>query len=141
MYIPLTNHSDRLEFFLLLVTFVSSWDCRDYIIFGDFNAVLRGDEKWGCNGFDSASNDLVVLVEPLGLQDLPLHGSVFTFFSYGSSGARSRLDRFLVSSVVGTWYHNVIQQAVFRFVSDHIPITLSFVQLSPSPKPFRFFNI
>lgn len=42
------------------------------------------------------------LVEELGLQDLSLHGSSFSFFSYGQSEACSRLDRFLVSSDAGS---------------------------------------
>lgn len=80
------------------------------------------------------------LVEQLDLQDLLLHGSPFTFFSYGMSGARSRLDCFLVSGAAGNWCHNVIQRANFKLVSDHIPIVLSTGQIASGLKPFKFFN-
>lgn len=51
------------------------------------------------------------LVEHLGLEDLLLHGSPFTFYSSGPSEACSRLDRFFLSSEADDWCHNAIQRA------------------------------
>lgn len=62
------------------------------------------------------------LVETLSLQDLPLTESKFTFFEGGS---HSRLDRFLVKDGQFGWLEGVIQQSLFKFSSDHLPIMLS----------------
>lgn len=51
------------------------------------------------------------------------------------------MDRFLVSSEAGSWFHNALQKAELKLVSDYIPIVLSFGHLSSRPTPFRFFNI
>lgn len=77
----------------------------------------------------------------MAVQDLPLHDSMFTFFSYGPFGARNRLDHFLISRETRLWCHNVLQRVMFRLISDHIPIVLSSGQFSSELKPFRFFNI
>lgn len=49
--------------------------------------VLGSDERWGSYGFNEASEEFVGFVNSLGLQDLPLHGSFFTYFCSGPSGA------------------------------------------------------
>lgn len=54
--------------------------------------------------FGSASTEFVFLVESLGLQDLLLMGSEFTFSESGSGVARSRLDRFLVRNDDSSWW-------------------------------------
>lgn len=46
------------------------------------------------NGFGSALEQLVNLLESLELHDLPLVGSKFTFFKGGIGCARSELDNF-----------------------------------------------
>lgn len=111
------------------------------MIFGDFNAVLSSGERWGRNGFDSPSDELVDFVELLGLQDLPLIGSSFIFFAYGQSRAKNRLDRFLLSSGAGEWCHSAVQKVEFCLWFDHIPVTLSSGELSGGPRPFKIFNI
>lgn len=74
---------------------------------------------------------MVSFVDNLGLQDPPLLGSSFTYFSSGSSGARSRHDHFLISCEAGGWSHNVIR-VEFNFSNG---------QSSLGPKSFKFFNI
>lgn len=44
LYAP-TNHRERSSFFSSLISFISKWDYRDFIIFGDFNVILSGDER------------------------------------------------------------------------------------------------
>lgn len=61
-----------MTFFNSLISFVNSWGYRDFVIFGDFNAVLRGDERWGTNGFGVALEELCSLVDSLELHDLSL---------------------------------------------------------------------
>lgn len=90
----------RVEFFNSLISFIVSCDCRDFIIFGDFNSVLNGDERWGINGFGSTSEELCNFVDALDFHDLSLLGSPFTFFGYGQSVTHSRIDKFLLSDGV-----------------------------------------
>lgn len=85
-----------------MASFISNWDCWDFIICGELNAVLGSDERWGSDGFNMASEEFIGFVHSLGLHDMPIHGSFYTFFCNGPSGARSRLDRFLVSSEAGS---------------------------------------
>lgn len=139
IYAP-TDHHERSSFFTALVSFIFYWDCRDFINFGNFNVVLSDNERWGSNGFDSALQELVDLVEVFGLQDLPLRGSPFTFLSSGQSKARSQLDRVFISSEAGGWCHNVIHRAYFNLLSDHIPIILSCGNFLFGSRSFRFFN-
>lgn len=94
--------------FQSMISFVQAWECKDFIIFGDINAILCSGELWGRNAFDSASEELVSLVEDPELQDLPLLVSLFSFFSCGPSRSHSRLDLFLLSFDAGGWCHNVL---------------------------------
>lgn len=115
---------DWSDFFDSLVFFISSWGCSEYIIFGDFNAIVITFECRGSNGFGTASDDLVNFVKALELQDLPLLSSSFTFFSSGPSGGRSRLDHSFNSVQAGSWCHQVVQKALLKIHSDHISIVL-----------------
>lgn len=71
------------------------------------------------------SEEFISLVKSLELQDLPLLGSNFIFFKSGNGCSRSRLDRFLISDVDFGWLDRVVQQAIVKFTSDHLPILLS----------------
>lgn len=54
------------------------------------------------NGFGSTYEELCNFINSMVLHDLPLSGSPFTFFGYGQSVTRSRIDRFLCSDGAGT---------------------------------------
>lgn len=56
-----------MAFFEELARFVGQWGCQDSSICGDFNVVLRSDEKLGVNVFGEALEDFVSFVESLGL--------------------------------------------------------------------------
>lgn len=73
IYAP-TDPSERASFFFSLVNFISNWDCSDFVVFGDFNSVLHGEDRWGNNGCGHASEELVEFSKSLGLQDMPLFG-------------------------------------------------------------------
>lgn len=92
IYAP-NNLAYKVFFFDNIISFVQNWDCRDFVIFGDFNCALHGEEYWGVNSFRSVSKELINLVEALHLHDLPLRGSQFTFFGSGQVTAQSRIDK------------------------------------------------
>lgn len=59
------------------------------------------------NWFGSALEELVDMVDSIGLQDSLLVGSEFTFFEGGMGDARSRLDRFLIRDGDSGWSNDV----------------------------------
>lgn len=71
IYAP-NDYADRVNFFDSIKSFVHNWKCRDSIIFGNFNSILHGDERWGINGFGSALKELANFIDSLDLHDLPL---------------------------------------------------------------------
>lgn len=87
-----------------------------------FLMVMKDRER---SGFDFASKDLVRFGELLGVLDMVIQDLSFTCYSSGPSKARSRLDKFFISCKARGWCHNVSQRAMFRLVSNHIPIVLS----------------
>lgn len=68
------------------------------------------------NGHDSASEELVSLIEEVGLQNLPLVGAEFTFFENGMDGARSRLDIFLIRDLESGWLVGICHGAILKFL-------------------------
>lgn len=78
IYTP--NEYQTVVFFETLISFVNFWDCRDFVIFGDFNYVLRGDERWGANGFGVTSKELCFFLTRLSFMIFLFGGFSFTCF-------------------------------------------------------------
>lgn len=101
--------------------------------------------KWtqegGLNGYGSTSEDLVHLIDSLELHDLLLQESSFTFFGSGQIAVRSCLDKFLVSDGARNWFSNIAPSTILQFFSDHIPVLVSFGDLSRGSWPFKFFDV
>ncbi|KAK3231468.1 hypothetical protein Dsin_003349 [Dipteronia sinensis] len=73
--------------------------------------------------------------------DLPLRGGDFTWSNNRVGGSWARLDRFLVSHIILSWFTDLTQTKLPRTVSDHCPIILGVTTVNWGPKPFRFDNI
>ncbi|GMJ02928.1 hypothetical protein HRI_003962000 [Hibiscus trionum] len=67
------------------------------ILGGDFNAVLRMEEKTGASTNRGEISTFCKFLHTNDLMDLPLHGGDFTWFKGGNGGAASRIDRFIVA--------------------------------------------
>lgn len=130
-----------IECFDSIVSFLQSVECNDYIIYGHFNSVLRGSERWGTNEYDSTSEELTNLVDSLHLQAMPLSGVLYSYFGTAQVVATSRLDRFLISNGFREWSTNCFQHAIMSNISNHIPIILLTGNLHSRLHPLRFFNI
>lgn len=98
------------------------------------------EKRWDISGFGSDSEEFESFVESLELQELSLAGSNYTLFEIGSGRARSTLDRFLVRDNGSKWSDGMVQQAVFKFSSEHLPIVLSSKVISHSLRLFCIFN-
>lgn len=57
VYAP-TDHRERGGFFDSLDHFIGQWDCDNFTLFGDFNVVLRSEERIRLHGVGSASRIL-----------------------------------------------------------------------------------
>lgn len=91
------------------------------------------------NEYGFVSEELINLVDMLGLYDMSLQGSSFTFLGSGQAMTHSKIDRFFfVSDGVGPWFSNLSQKAILRIV---FPIIGSFVEIPFGYRPFRFFNV
>lgn len=96
-----------------------------WILAGDFNAVLKVNER---KGFSSHVNRAEIeefqsFVKDMNLTDLPLLGRRFTWFNSNGS-TMSRLDIFLVSEDCLKEWPNPVTWALNRDLSDHCPLIL-----------------
>ena len=72
--------------------------------------------------------------------DLPLRGSSFTWSNNREVASWARLDRFLISPQILSWFPNLLQSVLPRSVSDHNAITLGVPKVDWGPVPFRFYS-
>ncbi|KAL4583319.1 hypothetical protein LXL04_007889 [Taraxacum kok-saghyz] len=111
----------------------------NWIIFGDFNAVRRPEERLNllfCPRIATAFNNFIA---NSGLLDLNMGGRKFTYFC--EAGFKfSKLDRFLVCSNFMAAFPTASVTAFPREYSDHSPILLRTSYLDFGPTPFRFFK-
>ncbi|XP_058756338.1 uncharacterized protein LOC131629578 [Vicia villosa] len=140
IYSPCDLHKKKVLWHTLLKLKESLKD-GEWIIGGDFNATKNGRERKG-RAVSVSNRDSELFsefIDKSALVDIPCKGKKFTWFS-GGGKSMSRIDRFIVSSiVVDRW--EVIGQAVGdRDISDHCPIWLMKDNSNWGPKPFRFNN-
>ena len=69
-----------------------------------------------------------------------MRGAAFTWSNNRSNGVWARLDRFLISPVILSWFPNLVQNCIPRSISDHSAITLGNSDDKWGPGPFRFHN-
>lgn len=74
----------------------------------------------------------------LGLVDLPLDGGRFTW-SNAQSG--SKLDHFLLSPALETYFSRIVQRRLPRVVYDHFPMMLTCGFMERGKSLFRFENM
>ncbi|KAK3187757.1 hypothetical protein Dsin_027318 [Dipteronia sinensis] len=72
--------------------------------------------------------------------DLPIHGITFTLSNNREGASCARLDRFLVSPEILSWFPKLKQKGLPRSVSDHNSITLGEPKEDWGPCPFRVYN-
>ncbi|KAK2654575.1 hypothetical protein Ddye_014431 [Dipteronia dyeriana] len=72
---------------------------------------------------------------------MPLRGVSFTWSNNRANKNWARLDRFLVSSSVLTWFPDLVHVGLPRTISDHYAITIGISKDKGGPRPFRFNNV
>ncbi|KAK2657469.1 hypothetical protein Ddye_010521 [Dipteronia dyeriana] len=89
--------------------------------------------KWWARSF----NNFILKAKVV---DLPLRGASFTLSNNGVDGTWTRLDRFLVSPIILSWFPNLEQRWFPRTILDHCAITLGTSKVYWGPSLFRFNN-
>lgn len=107
---------------------------------GDFNTVLDPSERRGgvCNA-ESLSNFNLFTIRAK-VFNIPIQGLCFTWTNSRERVCWEILDRFLISSIILSWFPNLVQQGHPRSVSNHSAISIGVQRVDWGPTPFRVFN-
>lgn len=110
-----------------------------WVVFGDFNAVRRPDERFNSRYCSRTAMSFNRFIRDADLHEFNMGGHKFTFFC--STGAKlSKLDRFLVCPGFLNSFSRAVVTALPRELSDHCPVTLISQWDDFGPRPFKFFN-
>ncbi|GMI87504.1 hypothetical protein HRI_002419700 [Hibiscus trionum] len=110
------------------------------ILGGDFNMMVSDEEKIGSVCNSGSINTFVHFIQHNMLIDLPMEGSRFTWFRGGDSVEASKLDMFLVSTKMMSWFPNITQVALTRGLSDHKVVILKERIVSNKKRTFKWFS-
>jgi len=103
------------------------------ILMGDFNEVIKIEERRNATRVTMGMRDLGDLIDDLQLFDLDINQP----YTWMRDNAASRLDRILVSKEVMDWCQNLRVQCKERMLSNHYPLILTTANLKWGPAPFR----
>ncbi|GMJ07746.1 hypothetical protein HRI_004443800 [Hibiscus trionum] len=138
IYAP-TIQTDRKVFFEYITATLNTIFVP-IVMGGDFNAIVSAEEKSGIEFCHSASKVFADFIHLNGLIDLPMEGSRFTWFRGGAQAEASRLDRFLISTDILSWFPNLRQVALTRGLSDHKAVLLEDKAKRILRRPFKWFS-
>ncbi|GKV50261.1 hypothetical protein SLEP1_g56973 [Rubroshorea leprosula] len=110
-----------------------------WLIAGDFNAVRGPEERRGRTGECPDMKDFDEFIVTTDLVDVRLSNRRYTWYKPDGT-ARSRLDRFLLSTEMSNMEGEWIQQGLSRNISDHCAIVLKSRTTDWGPKPFRVLD-
>ncbi|KAK3229609.1 hypothetical protein Dsin_001490 [Dipteronia sinensis] len=106
----------------------------------DFNTVMDPSERKGglCSrSFLKSFNEFILKAKVI---DILMHCSKFTWSNNREKGSWAKLDRFLLSPTLLSWFPNLVQHFLLRNISDHSMVVLGEPKMDWGPTPFRFFN-
>ncbi|GKV26308.1 hypothetical protein SLEP1_g35639 [Rubroshorea leprosula] len=110
-----------------------------WLIAGDFNAVRGPEERRGKSEVRADMRDFDEFIETTGLVDIKLTNRRYTWYKPDGT-ARSRLDRFLLSTEMNNLGGEWIQQGLPRNISDHCAMVLKSKTTDWGPRPFRVLD-
>ncbi|KAK3212500.1 hypothetical protein Dsin_017206 [Dipteronia sinensis] len=94
---------------------------------GDFNTVLRAEERKGCGINQASMNYFNTFILRAKMIDIPLNGISFTWSNNRKHASCARLDRFPISPWILSWFPKISQsglrevfQTIVQFLSDFI---------------------
>lgn len=122
-------HNEKHKSCDLIDYIANSHTNANWIIFGDFNMILNGNEKRGGNIMDyNLADKFQNTIDSYSLHDIGYNGTKYTWANNQANEhhIQERLDRYLASQ---TWiinFQNHTNYHLLRYSSDHCPILLDF---------------
>nr|XP_025616965.1 uncharacterized protein LOC112709287 [Arachis hypogaea] len=104
---------------------------------GDFNEIVRVDERKGANALTASAEDFRDWIWDMELVDLELNDRKFTWFRGQSC---SRIDRVFVSLEWLEQFPEIRLKGGPRGLSDHCPLIVEDSRLREGLRPFRSLN-
>jgi len=107
------------------------------LMVGDFNEVVRMEERKGAKQFTTSMRDLSEFIQDLQLIDLDIDQN----YTWMRKNSASRIDRALVTMEVVNQFQNIRARCKNRLLSDHFPLVVSTEVVSWGPSPFRTLDV
>lgn len=98
---------------------------RQMNCWGDFNMVLRREERTDVSFLDSLAGEFRDKLEEFDLIDLPLTGSPWTWTNQRANLSYSRIDRFFLYSDLLIQFAGLTQKTLQQPILDHFLICLA----------------
>lgn len=105
---------------------------------GDFSTVLSASERRNCTFNRADSRAFQSFISELGVIDMPLSGSLFTWYCASKS---SRIDRCLIADSFLSDFGLLVQSSLQRFSSDHRSLLVTIEEVNWGPRPIKFLNV
>jgi len=138
------DFKEKVEMWEELINVKLGEACRQWCVFGDFNAVRKINERRGLNPIGNTKlremQGFNNFIESMELVDVPLIGRKYTWYKENGK-AKSRIDRVLVSLEWLNYWLDSKQYIKGRLVSDHCALLLKPITIDWGPKPFRTMDI
>ncbi|KAK2656797.1 hypothetical protein Ddye_009849 [Dipteronia dyeriana] len=111
-----------------------------WVLGEDFNAVLDKLERIREGLCKISIRYFNVFIREARVVDIPMSSLSFTWTKFREKVAWARLDRFLLSLEVLSWFPNLMQKGFKRSVSDHNAIGIDIPNVDWGPSLFHFLN-
>nr|GEU65074.1 RNA-directed DNA polymerase, eukaryota [Tanacetum cinerariifolium] len=112
---------------------------REYMVLGDFNEVRFERERMGLVFNSQGAHEFNNFILNSGLVDIHLEGYSYTWV-YPSASKMSKLDHFLVSEGLISFFPSMSAICLDKHFSDHRPILLRDMIADYGPTPFRLYH-
>ena len=124
---------------LSLVHSLEAW-----VVLGDFNAILKAEDRIGDRANNAPSMDFVKLVEECGLEDVKYSGNFFTWTNKQNGSARiySKIDRVMANVAWFEYFERAEVVFMNEHCLDHTPAILSLQEATKGRRNvFRYFKM
>lgn len=135
-------HGRRESLWADLLSCASAFRGSPWLVFGDFNAIRKQNERvGGSRDWPNWMDSLDECIIEADLDDFKFGGHFFTWSNRREEGPILRkLDRALVNSEWDSRFSGSEATFLPPGVSDHSPVVVKVAEMPRSRKPFRFFN-
>ncbi|XP_074305837.1 uncharacterized protein LOC141641059 [Silene latifolia] len=134
---------ETFSFWDRLKVFSSRISCA-WLVCGEFNNVMRPNERLGSNVTDAETKDFIECMDVCGLMEMSSSGAFFTWNNKHESSTRvySRLARYFINDDWLWLFHDATANCLPEGEFDHTPGVIDTVMSNQRRKgAFRYFNM